>query len=272
VPLCEFENLNMTIIDTHTHLYAAQFDEDRAEMLARAIGSGVERFYLPNIDSNSIEGMLALEKQYPENCFPMMGLHPCSVNADYKKELAIVEEWLGKRPFVAVGEIGIDLYWDKTYIEQQKDAFKIQIQWAKDLNIPIIIHARDALDIIIEIVEEEKDERLNGIFHCFTGTLEQAKRIEALGFYIGIGGVLTFKNGGLNKIAGNIPMERIVLETDSPYLAPKPKRGKRNESSYILYVAEKLAEIKGMSLSEIMKITTENANKIFNYKNVKIDI
>ncbi len=255
----------MTIIDTHTHLYAEQFDADRTEMIERAIASGVERFYLPNIDSASIDGMLKLEEQYPNRCFPMMGLHPCSVKANYKEELAIVEKWLEKRPFVAIGEIGIDLYWDKTFFEEQKDAFRIQIKWAKKLNIPIIIHARDALDIIIEIVEEEKDDRLNGIFHCFTGTLEQAKRIMNTGFYMGFGGVLTFKNGGLDKIAGDIPMDYIVLETDAPYLSPKPKRGKRNESAYTLYIAEKLATVKGISLKEVAKQTTINANKVFGF-------
>lgn len=255
----------MTIIDTHTHLYAKQFDADRTEMIERAIASGIERFYLPNIDSESIEGMLKLEQQYPNRCFPMMGLHPCSVKENYKEELTIVEKWLEKRPFVAVGEIGIDLYWDKTFFEEQKDAFRTQIKWAKNLNIPIIIHARNALDVIIEIVAEEKDDRLNGIFHCFSGTLEQAKRIMDLGFYMGLGGVLTFKNGGLDKIAVDIPMDYIVLETDAPYLAPKPKRGKRNESAYTLYVAEKLADIKAISLEKVAEQTTINANKVFNF-------
>ncbi|MGB0862054.1 MAG: TatD family hydrolase [Saprospiraceae bacterium] len=258
----------MVMVDTHTHLYAEQFDEDRAEMIVRAIEAGVSRFYLPNIDSNSIAGMMELEKQYPNQFFPMMGLHPCSVKADYKKELDIVEKWLNDRPFVAVGEIGIDLYWDKTFFEEQKDAFRTQIKWAKELNIPIVIHARDALDVIIDIVTEEKDDTLNGIFHCFTGTEEQAQKIADLDFYMGLGGVLTFKNAGLDKIAVNIPLNKIVLETDSPYLAPKPKRGKRNETAYILYVAKKLAEIKGLSLEEITKITTQNANKVFNYQEV----
>ena len=258
----------MVMVDTHTHLYAEQFDEDRAEMIVRAIEAGVSRFYLPNIDSNSIAGMMELEKQYPNQFFPMRGLHPCSVKADYKKELDIVEKWLNDRPFVAVGEIGIDLYWDKTFFEEQKDAFRTQIKWAKELNIPIVIHARDALDVIIDIVTEEKDDTLNGIFHCFTGTEEQAQKIADLDFYMGLGGVLTFKNAGLDKIAVNIPLNKIVLETDSPYLAPKPKRGKRNETAYILYVAKKLAEIKGLSLEEITKITTQNANKVFNYQEV----
>lgn len=254
------------LVDTHTHLYAEPFDKDRSEMMARAMGTGVTRFYLPNIDSNSIEPMLELEANYPGQCFAMMGLHPCYVKENYKEELALVEKWLGERPFVAVGEIGIDLYWDKTFFEQQKEAFRIQINWAKELDIPIVIHARDALDIIIDIVQEEKDERLNGIFHCFTGTVEQAQRIRDLDFMMGLGGVLTFKKSGLNKVAEAIPMDYFVLETDSPYLAPKPNRGKRNESAYILYVAQKLAEFKNIPLKEVMGKTTQNADKVFKYQ------
>ena len=253
----------MQLVDTHTHLYANQFDDDRDDMIQRAIGEGIVQMYLPNIDSSSIDGMLEVEKEYPENCFPMMGLHPCSVNENYKEELAIVESWLEKRPFVAVGEIGIDLYWGKTYFEQQKDAFRIQINWAKKLNIPIVIHARNALDIIIDIVKQEKDERLRGIFHCFTGEKAQALQVIDLGFHMGLGGVLTFKKSGLDKVMEDIPLEHIVLETDAPYLSPTPKRGKRNESSYMLYVAQKLADIKGLSLDEVARITTENANQIF---------
>jgi TatD DNase family protein len=192
-----------------------------------------------------------------------MGLHPCSVGENYEKELSIVEEWLGKRSFKAIGEIGIDLYWDKTFFEQQKIAFKRQIQWAKTLNIPIVIHARDALDEIIEIVKSEKDERLSGIFHCFSGTVEQAQAIMDLEFYMGLGGVLTFKKSGLDKVAASIPMDYLVLETDAPYLAPMPYRGKRNESSYIKYVGKKLAEIKGISIETVSEITTKNALCVF---------
>ena len=255
----------MLLVDTHTHLYSERFEEDRAEMIERAISTGIQRMYLPNIDSTSIEGMLALEKQYPNHCFPMMGLHPCSVKENYKEELAIVEKWLFERPFVAVGEIGIDLYWDKTFVEEQKEAFRIQINWAKKLNIPIIIHARNALDIIIDIVRQEKDESLRGIFHCFTGDTNQALQVIDLGFYLGLGGVLTFKKSGLDKVIVDIPMEHIVLETDSPYLSPTPKRGKRNESSYMLYVAQKLADIKSMTLEEVAAITTQNANNLFGF-------
>jgi TatD DNase family protein len=256
----------MLLVDTHTHLYSEQFEEDRAEMIERALNSGIQRMYLPNVDSKSIDGMLALEKQFPENCFPMMGLHPCSVKENYKEELAIVEKWLFNRPFVAVGEIGIDLYWDETFVEEQKEAFLIQMNWAKKLDIPIVIHARNSLNLIIEIVRQEKDERLRGIFHCFSGDASQAQEIIDLGFYLGLGGVLTFKKSGIDKVAANVPMEYIVLETDSPYLAPTPKRGKRNESSYTLYVAQKLADIKSMSLEEVARITTENANNLFGFQ------
>lgn len=253
-------------IDTHAHLYSKQFDEDRDEMLARAMASDVQRFYLPNVDSKSIDGMLELEASYPENCFPMMGLHPCSVKENYKEELAIVESWLKKRSFCAVGEIGIDLYWDKTFFEQQKAAFKVQIGWAKELDVPIVIHARDSLEEILEIIEEEKSDKLRGIFHCFGGSVEQGKRIMDLGFLMGIGGVLTFKKSGLDRVLKEIPLESLVLETDAPYLAPTPYRGKRNESSYIPDIGAKLANVKELSLEEVREVTTKNALKLF--KNV----
>ncbi len=253
----------MQFIDTHAHLYSEQFETDREAVLNRALEEGVTKIFLPNVDSTSIEGMLALEKSYPEQCYALMGLHPCSVGENYEKELAIVEEWLGKRSFKAIGEIGIDLYWDKTFFEQQKMAFKRQIQWAKTLNIPIVIHARDALDEIIEIVKSEKDERLSGIFHCFSGTVEQAQAIMDLEFYMGLGGVLTFKKSGLDKVVASIPMDYLVLETDAPYLAPMPYRGKRNESSYIKHVGKKLAEVKGISIETVSEITTKNALSVF---------
>ena len=255
----------MEFVDTHAHLYAKQFDADRDEMLQRAIDEGVQRFYLPNIDSSSIEGMLALEAQYPEHCFAMMGLHPCSVKQNYKEELALVEKWLGERSFCAVGEIGIDLYWDKSFLEQQKEAFRTQINWAKDLDIPIVIHARDATAEILEIVKEEKDERLRGIFHCFGGSLEEARQIIDLGFLMGIGGVLTYKKSGLDKVLPEIPLEYLVLETDATYLAPVPKRGKRNESSYVMHVAKKMADVKQVDLKEIARITTLNALRLFGH-------
>ena len=253
----------MRLIDTHTHIYLEQFDEDREEMIQRALDSGVEQFFLPNIDSSSITRMLDLEEAYPGRCFAMMGLHPCSVKENFKEELAIVREWLDERPFCAVGEIGIDLYWDKTFLEQQKEAFLIQVDWAKELGVPIVIHSREATDILIELVEQAKDERLTGVFHCFSGTEEQARRIIGLGFYLGIGGVVTFKNAGLDKVMEKAGLEHVVLETDSPYLAPVPRRGKRNESAYVRLVAEKLAAIKGISFREVAEVTTKNAERLF---------
>ncbi len=251
------------LIDTHTHLYLSQFDEDRKETIERAKSEGIRQFYLPNIDSSTIDSMLKMEVDFPKECFAMMGLHPCSVKENYQEELAIVKNWLEKRPFCALGEIGIDLHWDKTFFENQKTAFITQIGWAKELNIPIVIHARESLDIIIEIIKNEKDEKLSGIFHCFTGTADQAKEIIELDFMLGIGGVLTYKNAGLDKTIIDVPLDRIVLETDSPYLSPVPFRGKRNESAYIKHVATKLAEVKGVGINEISVRTTTNAKKIF---------
>ncbi len=253
----------MKFIDTHAHLYVEQFDEDREEMLDRARAENIEGFYLPNIDSTTIDQMLDLEAKHPEDCFPMMGVHPCSIKADYEKELKIAEEWLKKRAFVGVGEIGIDLYWDKTFAEEQIKAFRIQINWAKELKIPFVIHSRDSLDLTIKIVEEEQDGNLNGIFHCFGGSVDQAKRIIDVGFYLGIGGVLTFKKSGLAKTMAEINLKHLVLETDAPYLAPSPFRGKRNESAYIRQIAEKLASIKEMTLDDVSVHTTENAERIF---------
>ena len=253
----------MEWIDSHTHLYAKAFNNDRDEMIARAISMGVERFLMPNIDSESIEGMLALEEKYPDRCFPMMGLHPCSVKANYKEELAIVREWLEKRPFLAVGEIGIDLYWDKTHVEEQKAAFIKQAEWAVEFDIPIVIHSRESIDILVDLVQQIGDTRLRGVFHCFTGTVQQAEAIMKLGFYLGLGGVLTFKNGGVDKTMAEIGLERVILETDAPYLSPVPHRGKRNESSYVPLVAQKLAEVKQMELKEIAAITTENTCTLF---------
>jgi TatD DNase family protein len=252
------------LIDTHTHLYLNQFDEDRHDMITRAQAEGITRFYLPGIDSAHIESMLALEAAYPQVCFAMPGLHPCSVGEQVETELAIVKKQLDEaRKWCAIGEIGLDLYWDKTFFEQQKYAFRQQIQWAKAYNLPIVIHSRDATDECIEIVASEKDERLQGVFHCFGGSLEQAQRIMELDFYMGIGGVLTFKKAGLDLVVKDIPLEYIVLETDAPYLAPVPYRGKRNESAYLRLVAEKLAEVKGASLAEIADVTSVNALKMF---------
>lgn len=253
------------LIDTHTHIYLDQFREDRGDTIKRAVQNGVERFYLPNIDSSSIESMLQLEASEPKRCFAMMGLHPCSVKANYKEELAVVEEWLNKRSFCAIGEIGIDLYWDKTFIEEQKDAFRTQINWAKKIDIPIVIHSRNSTKEVIEVLTTEKDEKLRGIFHCFGGSVEEAEAIIDLGFLLGIGGVLTYKKSGLDQTMEAVSLEHVVLETDSPYLAPVPFRGKRNESSYIKHIAEKLASVKNISLDEVGAITSQNALKVFGH-------
>jgi len=250
-------------IDTHAHIYADAFEEDIGAMIERALECGVQEIFMPNIDHASIESMLELEEKYPGHCIPMMGLHPCHVNKDFEKELYIVEEWLEKRKFAAVGEIGMDLYWDKTFGEQQREAFKIQIGFAKKYQIPIVIHNREAFEETISIVEQEKDEKLEGIFHCFTGTVAEAKRIVDLGFFMGIGGVATFKNGGLDKVIPEIGLERLVLETDSPYLAPAPYRGKRNEPAYIPIIAEKIAGYLQISKEEVAAKTTKNANTVF---------
>ncbi|MCK5782257.1 MAG: TatD family hydrolase [Flavobacteriales bacterium] len=253
----------MILTDTHTHLYSEQFDKDRDEVINKAIESGITRFFLPAIDSESTEAMLDLEAKYPNNCFAMMGLHPTSVGENWKDELQHVVDCFNKRDFVAVGEIGIDLYWDKTFFEQQQIVFKRQIQLAKENNLPIIIHARDSFEEIFEILEEEKDDKLRGIFHCFTGTLEQAKRVISFNMKLGIGGVVTFKNGKIDKFLKELNLEDIVLETDSPYLSPTPYRGKRNESIYLLKVVEKLSEIYETSNSEIARITTANSLEVF---------
>lgn len=254
----------MKLIDSHTHLYLPQFDEDRNEMMQRAIAAGVDRFYLPGIDSEHIAAMLALEKAYPEHCFAMPGLHPCSVGENVTEELTLVHAMLEEpRQWCAIGEIGLDLYWDKTFFEAQQMAFRQQIQWAKHYNLPIVIHSREATQACIDIVASEKDERLRGVFHCFGGSLDEAKQITDLGFMLGIGGVLTFKKAGLDIVAKDLPLTSIVLETDAPYLAPVPHRGKRNESSYLLLVAEKLAEIHAISVAEVAEITTQNARNLF---------
>ncbi|MUU79303.1 TatD family hydrolase [Winogradskyella endarachnes] len=253
----------MIITDTHTHLYSDAFDEDRAAMIARAIEVGVERFFIPAIDSSYTASMFQLEKDFPEHVFLMMGLHPTSVKANYKEELAHVEEHLRRRTFCAIGEIGIDLYWDKTTLEIQKEAFKHQINLAKKYKLPIVIHCREAFDEIFEVLEQEKADDLYGIFHCFTGNLEQAKKAISYNMKLGIGGVVTFKNGKIDQFINQIDVKHIVLETDSPYLAPKPYRGKRNESGYIIKVLEKLSELYGINEEEIARITTKNSKAIF---------
>lgn len=253
----------MIITDTHTHLYSEAFDEDREEMIKRAIDNNVKRLFVPAIDSTYTARMLELEKKYPENVFLMMGLHPTHVKENYERELAHVKDMLKKHKFYAVGEIGVDLYWDKSTLEIQQDAFRRQIKLAKQYNLPIVIHCREAFNAVFDVLETEKGEGLYGIFHCFTGTLEQAKRAISYNMKLGIGGVATFKNGKIDQFLNAISLEHIVLETDSPYLAPKPYRGKRNESVYILKVLEKLSEIYSISQEEIANITTENSKAIF---------
>src|ERR1700739_2579406 len=245
----------MQLTDTHTHLFATEFDTDRAEMIKRALEKGVTRFFLPNIDADSIQPMLSMCDAFHDKCFPMMGLHPCSVFANYEEQLAVVKEWLSNDKFYAVGEIGIDLYHDTTFAEQQKIAFRTQIEWAKEAELPIVIHCRNSFNEVMEIVADMKDARLKGIFHCFSGTFEDAQRILALGdFKMGIGGAVTYKNSTLPQVISQIPLEHIVLETDSPYLTPVPFRGKRNESAYIYYVTEKLSDIYKLPIEEIADI------------------
>ena len=254
----------MIITDTHTHLYSEAFADDRKEMMQRAIDAGVTRFFIPAIDSTYTEAMLQLEKDFPQYVFLMMGLHPTSVKENYQEELALVEDLLAKRSFYAIGEIGIDLYWDTSTLEIQKKAFKHQIQLAKKYRLPIVIHCRDAFDDIFEVLESEKSDDLFGIFHCFTGTLEQAKRAISYNMKLGIGGVVTFKNGKIDQFLNQIDLKHMVLETDSPYLAPKPYRGKRDESSYIIKVLEKLSELYALPQEKIAEITTQNSKDIFN--------
>jgi TatD DNase family protein len=251
------------ITDTHTHLYSSQFKEDQTEMMQRAKDAGVSRFFVPAIDSSYAEGMFQLEKNYPENVFLMMGLHPCYVKENYQEELAFVKKWIDKKEFYAIGEIGIDLYWDKSTLQIQQDAFVTQINWAKEKKLPIVIHCREAFNEIFEILEQEKGDDLYGIFHCFTGNKTQAEQAISYNMKLGIGGVATFKNGKIDKFLNEIDLQHIVLETDAPYLAPKPFRGKRNESAYITYIVDKMVDIYGISYEEIAKITTENSKTVF---------
>jgi TatD DNase family protein len=257
------------LIDTHAHLYAEQFDEDRMDVLHRAKAQGITHIFLPNIDHTSISPMMELAATDPGHLHPMMGLHPCSVTGYYQKELEVVEQWLAKASFCAIGEIGVDLYWDKTWQKEQEQAFLKQVNWAIDLDIPIIIHSRESIDLIIELLKPLKSSRLRGIFHCFSGSQEQAKAIMDLGFLMGIGGVLTFKKAGLDQVIPQIPLDYLVLETDAPYLAPTPYRGKRNESAYTRIVAEKMAEVLKIDLEEVAKITTANAKMLFGIKEKK---
>lgn len=251
------------MIDTHTHLYDEQFANDRAEMIERAIRTGVQRMYLPNCDAGTIAGMLEVEAAFPDHCFAMMGLHPCSVKENVDEELSTVRSWLVKRPFKAVGEIGLDYYWDKTFVEQQQKAFRLQMEWALEFDLPIVIHNREATHDCIAMVQEYAPRGLRGVFHCFTGSYESACQIIACGFLLGIGGVLTYKNAGLQEVVKRIDLQHLVLETDAPYLTPVPHRGKRNESSYVNLVAQKLAELKEVALADVRQVTTKNALALF---------
>ena len=253
----------MIFTDTHTHLYSEEFDLDRNQTIENAIKKGVSRFFIPSIDSNYTQKMYDLEQQFPENIFLMMGLHPTYVKENYREELAFVESQLAQKKFYAIGEIGIDLFWDKTYLTQQQDAFEHQIKLAKKNKLPINIHCRDAFNEVFEILESQKSSDLHGIFHCFTGDYKQAQQAISLNMKLGIGGVSTFKNGKIDQFLNQIDLQHIVLETDSPYLAPVPYRGKRNESSYTIIIAQKLAEIYNTSIEEIAKITTQNSKDVF---------
>jgi len=251
------------LIDTHCHLYLEEFKADINEVIGRAEAVGIKKFYLPCIDSSEIENMLLLEEKFPGRCIALMGLHPCSVKENYTRELSVVEEWLVKRRFAAIGETGLDLYWDKTFIKQQNEAFRTQIEWSLLYKLPIVIHTRNAMQETIDIVKEYVPRGVRGIFHCFGGSYQHAREILDAGFYLGIGGVLTYKNAGLAEVLAKIDMKYMVLETDSPYLTPVPHRGKRNESSYLRYVVEKLAVVKKVSEEEVAIVTSNNAQKIF---------
>ncbi len=252
------------LIETHAHIYSRKFDSDREEVIDRAKEAGISRIYMPNVDSESIDAMMEVEHRHPYYCIAQMGIHPCSIKKEtMDKELYVVEDWLNKRKFSAVGEIGIDLYWDKSTLPYQTEAFKIQIEWAKQKDLPIVIHARESMEEIITVLEEVKDDKLKGVLHCFSGNLDQAERLVNLGFYLGIGGVSTFKNGGLDQVIPSIDLKHLVVETDCPYLAPVPHRGKRNEPSYVQLVAERIADLKGTGLTEVAEATTKNALDLF---------
>lgn len=252
-------------IDTHAHIYSDEFKPDLADLLRRCGELRIDKIFMPNVDHTSIDKMMEVEHQWPAQCYPMMGLHPCSVKKDFVRELYIVEEWLSKRKFSAVGEIGTDLYWDKSWWEQQQEALVIQINWAKKYQLPIVLHCRESLDETIEIIERLQDGNLKGVFHCFTGSADQAKRISKLGFLIGLGGVVTFKNGGLDKVLPEIDLQYAVLETDSPYLAPVPHRGKRNEPTYIPLISARIAQLMDCTLEDVQKATSQNALNLFKH-------
>ncbi|WP_295715494.1 TatD family hydrolase [Mucilaginibacter sp.] len=253
----------MVLTDTHTHLYYETIADKRAALVQRCIDNDINRLFLPNVDAESVPLVYDLVKAYPELCYPMLGLHPCSVKADWEQELAAIKAAHQQNKIYAIGEIGIDLYWDKTFLTEQVEAFRQQINWAKSLKLPIVIHCRDAFNEVYEVLQQERDEDLRGIFHCFSGNLEQAKQVIDLGFYLGIGGVVTYKNAGLDKVVSEIDLKHIVLETDSPYLTPVPFRGKPNESSYLIYIAQKVADLHQTGVEEVAFITTQNSRQVF---------
>jgi len=251
------------LIDTHAHIFSYHFEDDLDEIIDRCKKEGIKKIFMPNIDSGSVESMIAVENKYKGYCESMMGLHPCSVKENYLDELKIVEKWLKKRKFSAIGEMGTDLYWDKAFIKEQEKAFDYQVGLALEHDLPVVIHCRESIDLTIDLVKEKQNGRLSGVFHCFTGDAVQAERIVDLGFYLGIGGVVTFKNGGLDHVIKDISLDHLVLETDSPYLSPTPMRGKRNEPSYLRYIADKLAEVKSVDRKTVQEITGRNALKLY---------
>ncbi|MCG9650880.1 TatD family hydrolase [Vibrio brasiliensis] len=251
------------MIDTHAHIYASEFDADRDDVVKRALDQGIDKILLPNIDLESIEPMLATEAKYPQICRSMMGLHPCYVDGNVKQTLDIIRAWFEKHRFIAVGEIGIDLYWDKTFKAEQEMAFITQLNWAKEMKLPVVIHTRDSIEETLTLLAQEQDGSLSGVFHCFGGSIEEAKAINDLGFHLGLGGVSTFKNGGMDKVIPHLDMDYIILETDCPYLAPVPHRGKRNEPAYTSLVAQRIAELRDISIEQVDSLTTQNATKLF---------
>lgn len=255
------------LIDSHAHIFTKEFHNNLEDILDNAASANVGKICMPNIDETTIDAMMAIYKRYPDRCFPMMGLHPTSVTEDYKRQLQIIKEELDSgEDFIAIGEMGIDLYWDKSLKTEQIEAFKIQVEWAVEKELPIVIHSRESMDLILDILEELNYSSLRGVFHCFTGNIRQAERVQALGFYIGIGGILTFKNSPLPEVIPSIELSRIILETDSPYLSPEPRRGRRNEPAHIKYIAEKLAVVTGRHMDEIAEITTSNVEKIYKWR------
>ena len=251
------------MIDTHSHLYLPDFDDDREVVMQRARDAGVQKVLLPNIDVSTMDALLAMEADFPGEAIAMMGLHPCSVKNDYKEQLDKIKASLDARPYIAVGEIGTDMYWDQSTKDQQIEAFQTQLGWAAEMGLPVAIHSRDSLPLNVGIVQSLQDGRLSGVFHCFNGNVEEGRSIIALGFYLGIGGVVTFRNAGVDRVVAELPIESMILETDAPYLTPAPHRGKRNESAYLTYIVEKIAEVQGLTVEEVLHVTTQNAQRLF---------